>query len=143
MTRMKGKRMKMMMTISFDPEIHNITGYEKVDIIKFQNKAFRGFVTYSKRVKGSLIGIPFGSVPSVQQINSTELFALRAPLKGMSENDDEDKEGPPKEANIHHLWLPFLQGNGALGNCPPSQFKPPGDWLQVYTSQGLHAHFSI
>ena len=63
---------------------------------------------YAKRVKGSLIGLPFGSVPSVQQINSIELFTLRAPLKGKSENDDEDEEGPPKEANIHHLWLPFL-----------------------------------
>ena len=98
---------------------------------------------YAKRVKGSLIGLPFGTVPSVQQINSIELFTLCAPLKGKSENDDEDEEGPPKEANIHHLWLPFLQGNGALGNCPPTQFKPPGDWTKVYTSQGLQAHFPM
>ena len=130
-------------TVPFNPEIHDITGYEKADIIKLQNKAFRGDVKYAKRVKGSLIGLPFSSIPSIQQINSTELFALHAPLKGKSENDDEDEEGPPKEANIHLLWLPFPQGNGALGNCPPSQFKPPGNWHKVYTAQGLQAHFSM
>ena len=129
--------------IAFDPEIHDVTGYEKVDIIKLRNKAFKGNGKYAKRVKGSLIGIPFGQVPTIQQINSTELFALCAPLTGKSENNDEDEEGPPKEANIHRLWLPFLQGNGALGNCPPTQFKPPRDWRKVYTAQGLQVHFSM
>ena len=98
--------------IPFNPEIHDITGYEKADIIKLQNKAFNGDARYAKRVKGALLGLPSDSIPSVQQINSMELFTLCAPQKGKSENDDEDEEGPPKEANIHHLWLPFLQGNG-------------------------------
>ena len=108
-----------------------------------QDKAFKGDTRYAKRLKGTLLGLPPGSMPSVQQINSSELFALYAPQKGKSENDDEDEEGPPKEANIHNLWLPFLQGNKALGNCPPSQFKPPGDWPKVYTSQGLQPHFPM
>ena len=90
-----------------------------------------------------MLGLPTGSIPSVQQINSMELFALCAPQKGKSVNDDDDEEGPPKEANIHHLWLPFLQGNGVLGNCSPSQFEPPGDWSKVYTSQGLQTHFPM
>ena len=80
-------------------------------------------------------------MPSAQQINSSELFALRAPQKDKLE--DEDEEGPQDEANIHCLWLPFIQGNKALGNCPPSQYKPPGDWPKVYTSEGLHAHFPM
>ena len=98
---------------------------------------------YAKRVKGTLLGLPPGSMPSAQQINSLELFALCAPQKDKSENDDEDEEGPQVEADIHHLWLPFLQGNKALGNCSPLQFKPPGDWPKVYTSEGLHAHFPM
>ena len=72
-------------------------------------------------------------MPSTQQINSSELFALRAPQKDKSENDNEDEEGPQDEANIHSLWLPFLQGNKALGNCPPLQFKPHGG-----LAQGVH-----
>ena len=94
-------------------------------------------------MKGVLLGLPSGSIPMVQQINSSELFALCAPQKGKSENDDDDEEGPPREADIHCLWLPFLQGNKALGNCPPSQFEPPGDWPKVYTPEGLQNHFPM
>ena len=129
--------------VPFNPEIHDITGYEKVDIIKLQNTAFKGDVKYAKKGKGALLGLPTGSVPMIQQINSSELFALRAPQKGKLENDDDDEEGPPKEADIHHLWLPFLQGNKALGDCPPSQFKPPGDWPKVYTPEGLQNYFPM
>ena len=127
--------------VPFNPEIHDITGYEKADIIKLRNMAFKGDMKYAKKVKGVLLGLPSGSIPMIQQINSSELFALRAPQKGKSENDDDDEEGPPREADIHHLWLPFLQGNKALGNCPPSQFEPPGDWPKVYTPEGLQNYF--
>ena len=105
--------------------------------------AFKGNVKYAKKVKGVFLGLPSGSIPTVQQINSSELFALRAPQKGKSENDDDDKEGPSREADIYRLWLPFLQGNKALGNCPPSQFEPPGDWPKVYTPVGLQNHFPM
>ena len=98
---------------------------------------------YAKKVKGALLGLPSGSIPTLQQINSSQSFALHEPQKGKSENDDENEEGPPKEANIHQLWLPFLQGNKALGSCPPAQFEPPGDWPKVSTSQGLQTYFPM
>ena len=94
--------------ITFDPAIHDITGYEKPDIIRLGNDAFKGDVRYAKKVRGALIGLPFGQIPTLRQINSSEQFALCAPLSVKSDNNDEDEEGPPKEANIHHLWLPFL-----------------------------------
>ena len=129
--------------VPFDPEIHDITGYEKADIIRLRNSAFKDDMKYGKKVKGVLLGLPSGSIPTIQQINSSELFTLRAPQKGKSENDDDDEEGPPKEADIHCLWLPFLQGNKALGNCPPLQFDPPGNWPKVYTTEGLQNHFPM
>ena len=131
--------------VVFNLEIHDITGYEKADIIEHRNTAFNSDAMYTKRVKGTLLGLRPGSMPSSQQINSSELFALRAPTpqNNRSENDDEDEEGPHDEANIHDLWLPFLKGNKALGNYPPSQFKPPADWPKVYTSEGLQTHFSM
>ena len=94
-------------------------------------------------MKGVLLGLPSSSIPTIQQINSSELFTLRAPQKGKSENDNDDEEGPPKEADIHRLWLSFIQGNKALGNCPPQQFEPPGDWPKVYTTEGLRTHFPM
>ena len=111
--------------------------------LAMKRRTSKGDMKYAKKVKGALLGLPPGSIPSIQQINSSELLALRAPQKGKSENDDEDEEGPPKEANIHQLWLPFLQGNKALGNCPPAQFEPPRDCPKVYTSQGLQTYFPM
>ena len=105
--------------------------------------AFKGDTKYAKKVKGVLLGLPSGSIPTIKQINSSELLALCAPQKGKLENDDDNEEGPPKEADIHHLWLPFLQGNKALGNCPPSQFDLPGNWPKVYTPGGLQNHFPM
>ena len=49
--------------IAFDPKIHDITGYEKAEIINLRNEAFKGDVKYAGKVKGSLIGLPFGQVP--------------------------------------------------------------------------------
>ena len=70
--------------VPFNPEIHDITGYEKADIIKLRNMAFKGDVKYAKKVKGVLLGLSSSSIPTIQQINSSELFALRAPQKGKS-----------------------------------------------------------
>ena len=94
-------------------------------------------------MRGALTGLPFGQIPTIWQINSSELFALHAPLLGKSDNNDEDEEGPVKEANIHCLWIPFLQGNGTLGDCPPVMFRPPGNWPKVYTALGLQTHFAM
>ena len=67
--------------VPFDPEIHDITGYEKADIIRLRNMAFKGDMKYAKKVKGALLGLPSGSIPTIQQINSSELFALCAPQR--------------------------------------------------------------
>ena len=40
--------------VPFDPEIHDITGFAKVDVIKLRNTAFKDEVKYAKKVKGVL-----------------------------------------------------------------------------------------
>ena len=44
--------------VPFNPEIHDITGYEKADIIKLQNMAYLSDAPFAKRVKGTLLGLP-------------------------------------------------------------------------------------
>ena len=129
--------------VEFDEAIHDITGYEKADIIKLRNKAFKGDALYAKNIKGILLNLPPDSMPSLEQINSSELFALCVPQKNKSENDDDDEEEPREEADVHHLWLPFLTGNGAIGDCLPAQYQPLEDWPKVYNSEGLQTHFPI
>ena len=68
--------------VPYNPEIHDITGYEKADILKLRNMAFKDDVKYAKKVKAVLLGLPSGSIPMIQQINSSELFTLCALQKG-------------------------------------------------------------
>ena len=65
--------------VEFDEDIHDITGYEKADIIELRNEAFDSGAMYAKKIKGTLLNLPPGSLPSLEQINSSELFALLAP----------------------------------------------------------------
>ena len=67
--------------IAFDPAIYDVTSYEKADIIKLRNDAFRGDVKYAKKVRAALIGLPFVQIPTIWQINSSELFTLHAPFQ--------------------------------------------------------------
>ena len=121
--------------VEFDDDIRDITGYEKVDIMKLKNEAFDDNAMYAKKIKGTLLSLPNGSLPSLEQIKSSELFALWAPQKDKSENDDNDEKGPREEANIHDLWLPFLK--------PSAQNQSPGDWPKVYTPEALWTHFPM
>ena len=70
--------------MEFDEDMHDITGYEKADIIELRNEALDSNAMYAKKIKGTLLNRPPGSLPSLEQINSSELFALRAPQKNMS-----------------------------------------------------------
>ena len=82
-------------------------------------------------------------LPTIEQINSSELFALHAPWRDQSENDNDDEEGPREEADIHHLWLPYLEENRALEDQAPNQFEPLDEWPKVYTPDGLQNHFPM
>ena len=70
----------------FDPEIHDVTGYAKADIIKLQNTAFKDNVKCAKKVKGALLGLPSGSIPTIQQINSSVVcppHTTKGQIRGM------------------------------------------------------------
>ena len=130
-------------TVVFDEAIHDITGYEKKEIIALRNDAFEDDTLHAKRIKGMLLGLSRGSIPTIEQINSSELFALHAPQRDQSENYNEDDEGPQDEVDIHHPWLPYFKEMGALGDCAPAQFEPPLRWPKVYTAETLKCNFPM
>ena len=76
-SRPHGNRSAANEIIEFNEDIHDITGNEKADIMKLRAVAFEGDAMYAKRMKGTLLNLPPCSLPSTQQINSFELFALR------------------------------------------------------------------
>ena len=68
-------------------------------------------------------------MPSKEDINTSEQFVPRvAPW-----------ESEPLEVITDH-WLPILQEEGLLAECPPDQFNAETDWVPLYTKDSLEKH---
>ena len=50
----------------------------------------------------------------------------------------EDREGAV--TSVADLWLPILQDEGRLADCPPDQFTCGESWIPIYTPEGLKKH---
>ena len=68
-------------------------------------------------------------MPSKEDINTSECFVPRA---AVSESDLPEV--------ITDYWLPILQKEGLLAECPPDQFTAMADWVPLYTREGLQRY---
>ena len=80
-------------------------------------------------VRGSLLGLETGAMPSKEDINTSEHFIPQAAASGPE---------PPEVITDH--WLPILQEHGLLAECHPDQFTAAADWVPLYTLKGLRKH---
>ena len=70
-------------------------------------------------VRGSLLGLKAGAMPSKKDINTSEL--------------------EPPEVVVDH-WLLILWEQGLLTECHPNKFTAAEDWVPLYTPDGLQKH---
>ena len=68
-------------------------------------------------------------MPSKEDINTSEHFIPQAAASELE----------PPEVIMDH-WLPVLQEEGLLAECPPNQFTATVDWVPLYTPDGLEKH---
>ena len=73
-----------------------------------------------------------GTTPSKEDINSSKRFTPRAAAW----------ETEPSEI-ITDLWLPILQEEGLLTECPPDKFTSRPDWVPLYTKESLMKHLPV
>ena len=66
-------------SVVFDEAIHDITGYENSTIVELRDITFECDTIPAKKIKSILLGLPQSSLPTLAQINSSELLALCAP----------------------------------------------------------------
>ena len=78
------------------------------------------------KVRCSLLGLEAGTMPSREDIDSSPRFTPRATCK----------ETEPPEIITEH-WLPVLQEEGLLMECPPNQFTLKPGWVPLYTPDSL------
>ena len=74
----------------------------------------------------SLLGLVVGTIPSREDIDSSEQFVPRATCK----------ESEPPDVITEH-WLPVLREEGLLMECPPDQFTTKAGWVPLYTPDSL------
>ena len=101
-------------------------GVTEADILPKQYDVFAGNYDCVHSMRCSLLGLEIGTISSRMDIDTSECFL---PCAAASESDLPDV--------ITNHWLPILQKEGLLVECPPEQFTAVTDWVPLYTPEGL------
>ena len=96
------------------------------DILPKRYDTLSGDNEWAHRVRCSLLGLETGTTPSKEDINSSKRFTPRAMAW----------ETEPPEIITDH-WLPILQEEGLLTECPPDKFTSRPSWVPLYTKKYL------
>ena len=95
-------------------------GVKLEDILPKRYDTLSGDNEWVQKVRCSLLGLETGTTPSKEDINSSKQFTPRAAAR--------DTE-PPEIIADH--WLPILQEEGILAECPPDQFTSKPGWVPL------------
>ena len=105
---------------------------KKEDILLKRYETFMADTSWVQCVRCSLLGLEAGTTPSREDIDTSEHFI---PQAAASELD------LPEVITKH--WLPILQEEGLLVECPPDQFTTTSDWVPLYTREGLQKYLLV
>ena len=104
-------------------------GLKMDDILPGRYETLTADNNWAHRVRCSLLGLEAGTTTSKEDINTSERFMPRAAAWELE---------PPEVIADH--WLPILQEEGLLAECPLDQFKAEADWVPLYTKDSLEKH---
>ena len=82
-----------------------------------------------QEVRARLLGLDPDVTPTDAQINASPRFALRS---AAVERDAPDI--------ITDHWIPYLEENDRLADCPPEEFNATEGWVPLYTTEKLEEH---
>ena len=82
-----------------------------------------------QEVRARLLGLDPDVTPTDAQINTSPRFALRS---AAVERDAPDI--------ITDHWMPYLEENDWLADCPPEEFNATEGWVPLYTPEKLEEH---
>ena len=104
-------------------------GVRLEDILPKRYDTLSGDKEWVQQVRCSLLGLKTGTTPSKEDINSSKRYTPRAVAW----------ETEPPEIIMDH-WLPILQEEGLLTECPPDKFTSKPGWVLLYTKESLTKH---
>ena len=82
-----------------------------------------------QEVRARLLGLDPDVTPTDAQINASPRFALHS---AAVERDAPDI--------ITDHWIPYLEENDRLADCPPEEFNTTEGWVPLYTPEKLEEH---
>ena len=82
-----------------------------------------------QEVRARLLGLDPDLTPTDAQINASPRFALRS---AAVERDAPDI--------VTDHWMPYLEENDRLADCPPEEFNATEGWVPLYTPEKLEEH---
>ena len=101
-----------------------LRGMSEKDILPKRYEVFTSDYDWVQSVRGSLLGLKAGALPSRRDIDNSSRFI---PQMAVSKTD------LPEVITEH--WLSILRREGLLMECPPDQFTAPADWIPLYTRE--------
>ena len=104
-------------------------GMSEEHILPKRYVVFTSDYNWVQSVRGSLLGLEAGTLPSRRDIDNSSHFV---PRMAVSESD------LPEVITEH--WLPILRREGILMECPRDQFTTLVDWIPLYTCEGLQKY---
>ena len=104
-------------------------GMTEKDILPKQYDVFTSNFEWVQSIRGSLLGLEAGALPSRRDIKNSSCIVPR-----MAASEIELPEV------ITEHWLPILRREGLLVECPLDQVTIPVDWIPLYTCEGLQKY---
>ena len=108
------------------------TGVKEEDLLPKRYETYTGDNNWVQRVRCSLLELETGTMPSREDIDTSEHFVPQAVAS----------ESEPPEVITDH-WLPILWEQGLLVECHPNQFTAMADWVPLYTLDSLEKHLPV
>ena len=98
-------------------------------LLRARNELYGKDHRRAQEVRARLLGLDPTVAPTEAQINASPRFALRPAAV--------EKDAPDI---VTDHWMPYLEGNNRLADCPPEEFHATEGWVPLYTPKKLEEH---
>ena len=98
-------------------------------LITTRNELYGKDYPHVQEVRARLLGLDPDITPTDAQINASPRFALHP---AAVEKDAADI--------VTDYWMPYLEENDQLADCPPEEFHATEGWVPLYTPEKLEEH---
>ena len=98
-------------------------------LIPTRNELYGKDYPHVQEIRAHLLSLAPDVTPTDAQINASPRFALRPAAI--------EKEAPDI---VTDYWMPYLEKNNRLADCPPEEFNATDGWVPLYTPEKLEEH---